>query len=64
MGTAKTRKVDEVLTLAEAAAILRISITTAKIEAAAGRLPAFKAGKAWRITRANLDAYMKQGSRS
>jgi excisionase family DNA binding protein len=51
---------DGLLTLGEAAEMLRISISTAKKLASSGALPGVlpKVGRQWRISRAGLVAYI------
>lgn len=49
---------DDILTLEEAADILRISYSTAKTLAASGELPATKVGRQYRISRRALEAYI------
>ena len=51
----------EVLTLREAAAYLRLCPDTVKRRAQAGELPAAKVGRAWRFRRAELDAWLADG---
>lgn len=49
----------EVLTLVEAAAMLRIAVVTAKRLARAGDLPgAVKIGDQWRVNRATLERHL------
>lgn len=50
----------EVLTLTEAANVLRISVSTAKKLARSGELPGVlpKLGTQWRVSRRALEAYM------
>lgn len=51
---------DAVLTLGEAAVMLRISLSTAKKLAASGEMPGIlpKLGGQWRISRVGLDSYL------
>lgn len=51
------RGIQEVLTLAEVGAILRVSRVTAWRMATKGALKAFRAGKAWRVLRDDLDMF-------
>lgn len=53
----------EVLTLTEAAALLRISVSTAKKLAREGELPGVlpKLGTQWRVSKRALDAYLSGG---
>ena len=51
---------NEVLTLDEVAAYLRVSKKTVYNIARSGALGAFKAGKHWRVRRAELGAWIKQ----
>lgn len=44
----------DILTLAEAASLLRISLSTAKKLARSGELPASKVGGQWRLSRHRL----------
>ncbi len=53
--------VPEMLTLAEAAEILRIAERTAYDLARQRRIPAAKVGGQWRIRRAELDAWLDKG---
>ena len=48
-------------TLKDAASILQIGMTTARQHCREGRLPAFKVGQQWRISRAALEAYILRG---
>ena len=48
-------------TLKDAASILQIGMTTARQYCREGRLPAFKVGQQWRISRAALEAYILKG---
>ena len=54
--------VGEILTLAEVAEYLKISKKTAYKMARAGDLPAFKAGKHWRVPQAELGAWIARRS--
>ena len=53
----------DILPLAEVAAYLQISMKTAYRMARSGDLPAFKAGKQWRVRRAELGAWVARRSR-
>lgn len=56
---------DEVLTMKEVAALLKIGEKTAYTMAQHGELPGFKVGGQWRFRRADLDTWMDaQRSRS
>jgi excisionase family DNA binding protein len=48
----------EFLTVAEAAALLRVADQTVRNELAARRLPGKKIGKEWRLSRSALIAYL------
>ena len=52
----------EILTLAEVAEYLKISKKTAYKMARSGDLPAFKAGKHWRVPQAELGAWIARRS--
>ena len=49
---------DEVLTIREAAALLKLAEKTVYAMAAAGEIPAFKIRGQWRIKRAELDRWI------
>lgn len=51
----------EILTLAEAAALLRIGERTAYDLARQRRIPAAKVGNQWRIRRRDLERFLDQG---
>lgn len=51
----------EILTLPEAAALLRIGDRTAYDLARNQRIPAAKVGGQWRIRRSDLDAWLARG---
>ena len=51
---------DEILTLKEAARMLRIHFTTAYRLVKAGQLPAFRVGSDWRLSRQQLETWMKE----
>ena len=53
----------EILTLDEVAAYLKISKKTVYKLVRSGVLPAFKAGKHWRVPRADLGAWIARRSR-
>jgi excisionase family DNA binding protein len=58
----KAQKWDDlplVLTADEAAEILRVTVTTIKKMCADGRLPAAKVGRAWRLNRDDVLAYLR-----
>jgi excisionase family DNA binding protein len=48
-----------ILTVVEVAALLRISINTARALIADGTIPATKVGRQWRIRRVDLDAMLE-----
>lgn len=48
-----------ILTVAEAAALLRISINTARALIADRTIPATKVGRQWRIRRTDIEAMLK-----
>ena len=52
----------DILPLAEVAEYLQISMKTAYRMARSGDLPAFKAGKQWRVARAELGAWVARRS--
>ena len=51
---------DEILTIQEIAAFLKIKEKTAYDLAAKGRLPGFKVGGAWRFKRSALDQWIDE----
>lgn len=51
----------EILTVKEAAAMLKLSPETVKRKARAGELPAAKAGRQWRFRRVELDRWLARG---
>lgn len=53
---------DEVLTLPEVAAYLKVTERTIYRLAGGKRIPAFKVGGVWRFSRADIDAWIKQQS--
>ena len=55
-------RLGEILTLAEIAEYLRIPKKTAYKIVRSGDLPAFKAGKHWRVLRAELGAWIAKRS--
>jgi excisionase family DNA binding protein len=55
---------DEILTLDEVAAYLKVGKRTVYRLAAAGKIPAFKLGGIWRFKRADLDRWIADQSRS
>lgn len=55
---------DEILTLDEVAAYLKVGKRTVYRLAAAGKIPAFKLGGIWRFRRADLDRWIADQSRS
>jgi excisionase family DNA binding protein len=50
---------DEVLTIKEVAALLKLAEKTVYAMAAAGEIPAFKIRGQWRIRRADLDEWIE-----
>ena len=54
----------EVLTLEEVARYLRLSKKTIYKMARRGELPAFKAGNHWRLTRPELEEWIRRRTRS
>ena len=52
----------DILPLAEVADYLQISLKTAYRMARSGNLPGFKAGKQWRVARAELGAWVARRS--
>ncbi len=55
---------DEILTLKEVAALLKVAEKTIATMAQQGELPAFKVGEQWRFCRTNLEAWIEVQSRS
>lgn len=51
---------DQLLTVAEVAAYLKLSRRTAWRWCKSGHLPAFKVGHQWRIAQRDLDAFVRQ----
>lgn len=51
----------EVLTVSEAAEILKLDPKTVERQLRAGRLPGAKVGRVWRISRAALEGYLTGG---
>lgn len=54
----------EILTLAEVARYLRLSKKTIYKMARRGELPAFKAGNHWRLTRHELEEWIRRRTRA
>ena len=52
---------DDVLTSAEAAAFLRVTVRTVTEEARRGRLPGRRVGKGWRFSRRVLQQWLASG---
>ena len=52
--------VDEILTLKEVAAYLKLAEKTAYRLVSEGRLPGFKVGGSWRFTREDLEAWIEK----
>ena len=55
---------DEVLTLKEVAALLKIAERTAYMMVQRGDLPGFKVGGQWRFRRKDIDAWMEEQKRA
>jgi len=55
---------DEVLTLQEVAALLKIAERTAYMMVQRGDLPGFKVGGQWRFKRVDIDAWMEAQKRT
>jgi excisionase family DNA binding protein len=55
---------DEVLTLQEVAALLKIAERTAYMMVQRGDLPGFKVGGQWRFKRTDIDAWMEAQKRT
>ena len=55
---------DEVLTIKEVAALLKIADKTAYIMAQRGELPGFKVGGQWRFKRSDIDDWIEERKRS
>ena len=55
---------DEVLTIKEVAALLKIAEKTAYIMAQRGELPGFKVGGQWRFKRSDIDDWIEERKRS
>jgi excisionase family DNA binding protein len=53
---------DEILTVKELAAYLKIAEKTAYRFASEGRLPGFKVGGAWRFRKSEIDQWTKEQS--
>lgn len=60
METPTTTAEDEVLTVPEAAKLIRMSVAWVYQEAKTGRLPAYKAGRSIRFTRRTLIDWLEQ----
>lgn len=58
--TSQSDQADELLTTAEVAAYLKLSQRTAWRWCKSGRLPAFKVGHQWRVSRSDLEAFVRQ----
>lgn len=59
MRVSKARLMDEVLTVREVAALLKINEKTAYKLAARGEIPGFKVGGSWRFEKTQLEEWMK-----
>lgn len=55
---------DEILTIREVAALLRLADKTVYSMAQSGEIPAFKVRGQWRIRRADLDRWLDEQARS
>ncbi len=55
---------DEILTIRDVAALLKIGEKTAYTMAQSGDLPGFKVRGQWRFRRADLDAWIRDGCSS
>ncbi|SIN85210.1 methylation-associated defense system helix-turn-helix domain-containing protein MAD1 [Paraburkholderia phenazinium] len=53
---------DEIFTLDEVAAFLKVGKRTAYRLAAAKKIPAFKVGGSWRFSRAEIDLWIRRQS--
>jgi excisionase family DNA binding protein len=54
---------EELLTLKEAAARLKVTVKTVKEWLYSGELKGYKAGRQWRITPAAIQAFLEAGQR-
>ena len=59
--TREATVMDDVLTLEEAAHILKVSTETVRRKAAAGIMPGAKVGREWRFSRRQLMAWLEEG---
>lgn len=55
---------DEILTLKEVAAYLKLAEKTAYRLAAEGKLPGFKAGGSWRFQRSDIERWIEENKAS
>jgi len=55
---------DEILTLKEIAALLKIAERTTYMMVQRGHLPGFKVGGQWRFKRKDIDAWMEERKRA
>lgn len=55
---------DQILTLKEVAAYLKLAEKTAYKLAAAGKLPGFKVGGSWRFKREDIDRWIEEQKKS
>lgn len=55
---------DDLITLEEAASLLRLSRYTLYRMAAAGRIPALKAGRQWRFSRRDLHEWLRTNAKT
>ncbi len=56
------KETDDIFTLDEVAAYLKVGKRTVYRLAAARKIPAFKVGGTWRFARADIDSWIKQQS--
>ena len=56
-------KPDEILTLKEVAAYLKLAERTVYLYSQTGRLPGIKIGSAWRFRRADIDQWLEEQRR-
>lgn len=54
---------DEILTIQEIAAFLKLKEKTAYDLAAKGKIPGFKVGGSWRFRKSNIDFWIEQNMR-
>ena len=61
--TENGRPLDEILTLKDVAAYLKLADRTVYLYAQTGKLPGIKIGSAWRFRRADLDRWLDEQRR-